>query len=58
MDYYAKNISEYGVLRMPANGSSLENIEEKWPTFKDEPCNVRLSLEANVVNPFGEIFST
>ena len=40
MDYHAKKRSEYGALRMPANGSTLNNIEEKWPIFKDEPRNV------------------
>ena len=42
MDYHAKNISEDGVLRMPEDGFSLKNIEEKWPIFKYEPHNVRL----------------
>ena len=42
MDYHAKNISEDGVLRIPAYGFALNNIEEKCPIFKDEPCNVRL----------------
>ena len=43
---------------MPANGSALKNIEEKWPIFKDEPRNVRISLAADGFNPFGEIRST
>ena len=55
MDYHAKNRSEDGVLRMPADDSALKNIKEKWPFFKDEPHNVRLSLEADGFNPFGEI---
>jgi hypothetical protein len=36
----------------------IELIEEKWPIFKEEPRNVRLSLAADAVNPFGEIHST
>ena len=43
---------------MPADGSALKNIEDKWPIFKDEPCNVRLSLAADGFNPFGEFGST
>ena len=39
---------------MPIDGSSLKNIEEKWPIFKDEPCNVILSLATDGFNPFGE----
>jgi hypothetical protein len=35
----------------------LKYIEEKWPIFKEEPHNVRISLEANGVNPFGELHS-
>jgi hypothetical protein len=41
-----------------ADGSALKYIEEKWPIFKEEPRNVRLSLAANGVNPFGDICST
>ena len=58
MDDHAKNRSEYGVLGMPTDGSTLNNIEEKWPIFKDEPRNVRLSLAADGFNPFGELHST
>ena len=52
MDYHAKNISEDVVHRMPVDGSALNNIEEKWPFFKDEPHNVILSLATNGFNPF------
>ena len=43
---------------MPIDGSSLKNIEEKWPIFNDEPRNVILSLAADGFNPFGELCST
>jgi hypothetical protein len=55
MDYHAHNRSGDGVLRMPADGSAFREIEEKWVDFKDEPRNVRLSLPADGVNPFGEL---
>jgi hypothetical protein len=42
---------------MLAEGSALNYIEEKWPSFKEEPHNVRLSLAADGVNPFGELHS-
>jgi hypothetical protein len=58
MDYHAKNISKDGVLRIPADGSAFKKIEEIWPNFKDEPHNLRLSLAADGVNPFGELRST
>jgi hypothetical protein len=57
MDFHAKNRSRDDVLRMPVEGSALNYIEEKWPVFKEEPCNVRLLLVADGVNPFGELCS-
>jgi hypothetical protein len=57
MDYHARNRSGYGFLRMPTDGSAFMEIEEKWVDFKDEPCNVRLSLAAGDVNPLGELRS-
>jgi hypothetical protein len=58
MDFHAKNRSRDDVPRMPVDGSALKYIEEKWPIFKEEPHNVRLSLAADGVNPFGELHST
>ena len=58
MDYHAKNKIEDGILCMPADGFALNNIEEKWPIFKDEPHNVRISFAADGFNPFGEHRST
>jgi len=43
---------------MPADGSTFTDMEEKWPHFKEEPCNARLSLAADGVNPFAEMRST
>jgi len=55
MDYHAHNRSGNGFLQMPTDGYGLTKIEEKRPHFNDEPCNVRLSLAVDGVNPFGEI---
>jgi hypothetical protein len=57
MDYHAHNRSEDGVLRMSTDGFSFRENEGKWADFKDEPRNVRLSLAAGGVNPFGELRS-
>jgi hypothetical protein len=57
MDYHARNRNGDGVLRMFVDGSAFREIEEKWANFKDEPRNVRLSLAADGVNPFGELMS-
>jgi Transposase family tnp2 len=43
---------------MNVDGSAFRNIKERWPIFKEEPRNVRLSLAVDGVNPFGEIHST
>jgi hypothetical protein len=42
---------------MPVDGSAFRNIEERWLFFKEEPCNVKHSLVADGVNPFGELMS-
>ena len=58
MDFHAKDRSQDDVLQIPTYGSAFRCIEEKWPIFKEEPLNVKLSLAADGVNPFGEIRST
>jgi hypothetical protein len=58
MDFNAKKKIRDYVLRMLADGSALNYIKEKWPIFKEEPRNVRLSLAVDGVNPFGEFRST
>ena len=58
MDFHEKNRSQDDVLQMPIDISALNYIEEKWPIFKEEPRNVRLSLAVDGVNPFGELRST
>jgi hypothetical protein len=40
---------------MPTDGTAFLEIEEIWPYFNEEPCNVRFSLETNGVKPFGEL---
>jgi hypothetical protein len=49
MDYHSCNRSGDGVLRMPSDASAFREIEEKWVDFKDEPCNVRLSLAVTML---------
>jgi hypothetical protein len=55
MDYHAHNRSGDGFLLIPIDGYAFREIEEKWEDFKDEPCNVRISLAADGVNPFREL---
>ena len=56
MDYHARNRIQYDVIRMPVDGFAFRDMEEKWPHFK-EPCNIRISLAANGVNPFTQMRS-
>ena len=42
---------------MPADGSAFRDMEEKWPHFKEEPRNLRISLAADGVNPFAHMKS-
>ena len=57
MDYHAWNKSGDGVLQILADGYAFGEIEGKWSYFKDEPRNVRISLEVDDVNPFGGLRS-
>ena len=57
MDYHAHNRSQDDIMRMLVDGLAFKEIEEKWPHFK-EPRNLKLSLVADGVNPFGEMRST
>ena len=42
---------------MDADGSTFKGTEEKFPHFKEEPRNLRISLVADGVNPFAEMKS-
>jgi hypothetical protein len=57
MDFHAKNKSQEDVLRILVDGFALKYIKEKWPIFKEEHRNVRISLATDGVNPFGELRS-
>ena len=52
MDYHARNRSQDNDIQIPIDGSAFRDMEEKWPHFKEEPCNVRIYLAVAGVNPF------
>ena len=52
MDYHARNRIQDDVIRMPADDFAFRDMEEKWPHFKEEPHNIRISLAIDDVNPF------
>ena len=57
MDYHARNRIQDDVIWIPADGSTFRDMEEKWPYFKEEPHNIRISLAIYGVNPFAQIKS-
>ena len=57
MDYNARNKIQDDIIRMLADGSAFRDMEEKWPHFKEEPRNLRISLAAYGVNPFARMKS-
>ena len=50
MDYHAHNRSQNDILQMPADGSTFIDMEGKWPQFKEEPRNFRISLAVDGVS--------
>ena len=58
MDYHAHNRSQDDIMRILVDGLVFKEIVEKWPHFKEESCNRKLSLAADGVNPFGEMRSS
>ena len=57
MDYHARKRSQDDVIRMSADCSAFRDMEEKWPHFKEEPRNLRISLVVDGVNPFVQMKS-
>ena len=57
MDYHARNRSQDDAIRMLADGSTFRDMEKKRTHFKEEPCNLRISLAAYGVNPFAQMKS-
>ena len=57
MDYHARNKSKYDIIRIPTDGSAFRDMEEKWPQFKEEHCNLRISLVESGVNQFAHMRS-
>ena len=57
MDYHARRKIQDDVIRMPAYGFAFRDMEEKWPHFKEEPHNLRISLAVDNVNPSAQIKS-
>ena len=57
MDYHVHNRCKDDIMQMPIDGFSFKEIEETWSHFKEEPRNLKLSLAADGVNPYGDMRS-
>ena len=57
MDYHACSRSQDDIMQIPMNDFKFKDREDRWPPFKEEPHNLKLSLAAYGVNPFGEMRS-
>ena len=42
-------------MRMSTDSSTFKEIEETWSHFKEEPRDLKLSLVADGVNPYGDM---
>ena len=55
MDYHARNRIQDEIMRIFVDGFAFKEIEETWSHFKEEPHNLKHSLAANGVNPYGDM---
>jgi hypothetical protein len=54
MIWHANNQSQDGLVCHVVDSKQWEFIDKKWPSFGNEPRNVRLGLFIDGLNPFGE----
>jgi len=52
--WHINNRSGDGMVCHVVNSRQWHFIDEKWPNFASEPCNIRLGLTTNGINPFAE----
>jgi hypothetical protein len=57
MDFHPHKRSEDGAMWMHGDDYAFRNIKERWPVFKEEPHNVRLSMTTHGVHLFGDLRS-
>ena len=50
---WVKKKSTKNTMRVPADSPAWKHIDSKWPMFEREPCNLRLGLGIDGVNPIG-----
>ena len=53
LDWHISHRSNDGIWRIPADTPAWKHIDEKWPTFRQEPRHLHFGLGIDGVNPFG-----
>ncbi|XP_062014790.1 uncharacterized protein LOC133731433 [Rosa rugosa] len=49
--------SQDGKMRHPVDSLAWKKIDSKWPSFAEDPRNLRLGLSSDGFNPFGDLSS-
>jgi hypothetical protein len=55
---YANKLDTNVVLSHPSNASQLKEVDAEYPTFKEDPKNIRLGVSIVSINLFGSQNST
>jgi hypothetical protein len=52
--WHKDGVSSNGMIRNIPNFMAWKHIDEKWPEFTNEVCNIKLRFTLDGVNPFGD----
>jgi hypothetical protein len=55
--WHKNGISSNGLVRCVLDSMNWKHINDIWPDFVTDSCNVRLGLALDGVNPFGDLNS-
>ena len=55
MKWYINKRVDDGIMRHPANSEEWKEFDLQHPDFALEPCNLRLGLDTDEFNPFGNM---
>lgn len=58
MQWHQANISQDGFVFHVVDSKTWTHIDSSWPNFASDPCNVKLGLALDGVNPFENQFTT
>ncbi|KAK3229268.1 hypothetical protein Dsin_001149 [Dipteronia sinensis] len=58
LTWHSTHTSKDGKMRHPVDSPAWETIDNTWPCFTLDPCNLRLGLAVDGFNPFRNLSST